>query len=53
MLTLGTLDSKKYSMKITIQAEQTGDEAFMAIELNEGALDGIEGVVVFPEEYNV
>lgn len=28
------------------------DDAFMAIELTEGALEGIHGTVVFPEEYN-
>jgi len=28
------------------------DDAFMAIELTEGALEGIRGTVIFPEEYS-
>ncbi|MFC2091689.1 hypothetical protein ACFLTD_02900, partial [Elusimicrobiota bacterium] len=29
------------------------DDAFMAIELKEGALQNKEGTAVFPEEYNI
>ncbi len=31
---------------------QAPDDAFMAIELEEGTLDGVRGTVIFPEEYS-
>ena len=39
-------------MKINIRTERTGDEAFMVINLLEGAFNGVPGMALFPEEYN-